>query len=256
MKVKVKFHSSYKKYFDDDSYDVDIATYSDILFYLKGMHPRFANYIHQIENGDINEYIGLVDSKFNCISSDIQNVKRPKDGEVVYISPVIAGAGGKMGGIIMGIALIAVAIAVPYALGAAHIAAMAPGAMGGFTGGFMGTMSVGFSVMGSMMSSLMVQIGMMGLNMLMGAFTKKPKNPVQGSPDSAARTENNMFCALSNTTESGTPVSLHYGMTRVAGQFVSGYLHTSRHGKGKDPSVQTLFNAGHTPNAIVNKEAA
>ena len=83
LKVKVKFHSSYKKYFDDDSYDVDIATYSDILFYLKGMHPRFANYIHQIENGDINEYIGLVDSKFKVlINSNSSVVKLSNFGKL------------------------------------------------------------------------------------------------------------------------------------------------------------------------------
>jgi len=257
LKVNVKFHSAYKKYFEQDSYEVDITTYSDIVLYLKGVHPRFANYLRRIEIGEIEECVGLVDQKFNCITSDIQNVKRPKQGETIYITPIIAGGGGKGGTIVMAIALIAIAIAVPYAVGLSAQLAAAGGGMGiGATaGGFASVMATGFTVMGSFMSSLMIGIGMMGLNMLISAFTSKPKNPVSGSPDSAARTENNMFGALQNSTEAGASIPLHYGMTRVSGQFVSGYLHTTQHGRGNDPSVQSIFQANQTPNAILDEAA-
>lgn len=259
MKVNVKFHSAYKKYFEQDSYEVDITTYSDIVLYLKGVHPRFANYLRRIEIGKIEECVGLVDQKFNCITSDIQNVKRPKQGETIYITPIIAGGGGKGGTIVLAIALIAIAIAVPYAVGfAAQATAAGLGAGVGATagaGGFLSVMTTGFTVMGSFMSSLMIGIGMMGLNMLISAFTSKPKNPVSGSPDSAARTENNMFGALQNSTEAGASIPLHYGMTRVSGQFVSGYLHTTQHGRGNDPSVQSIFQANQTPNAILDEAA-
>jgi len=259
LKVNVKFHSAYKKYFEQDSYEVDITTYSDIVLYLKGVQPRFANYLRRIELGEIEECVGLVDQKFNCITSDIQNVKRPKQGETIYITPIIAGGGGKGGMIVMAIALIAIAIAVPYSIGyaaqMAQIQAIAGTTAGAAVGSFTTVMSAGFAVMGSFMTSLMVGIGMMGLNMLISAFTSKPKNPVSGSPDSAARTENNMFGALRNATEAGAPIPLHYGMTRVSGQFVSGYLHTTQHGKGNDPSVQSIFQANQTPNAILDEAA-
>ena len=48
--------------------------------------------------------------------------------------------------------------------------------------------------------------------------------------DSSTR-GSDMFGSLQNTTESGTPIALVYGESRVAGQFVSGYLNTTSHGK-------------------------
>lgn len=250
MKVNIKFHSAYKKYFEQDSYEVDITTYSDIVLYLKGVHPRFSNYLRRIEIGEIEECVGLVDQKFNCITSDIQNVKRPKQGETIYITPIIAGGGGKTGMIIAMVAIIAVSFMIPNPF------ALAPGFIGPPTA-VQAAASLGGAALAAIggMSALTISLGMMALNMLISAFTSKPKNPVSGSPDSAARTENNMFGALRNSAEAGASIPLHYGMTRVSGQFVSGYLHTTQHGKGNDPSVQSIFQANQTPNAILDEAA-
>ena len=61
------------------------------------------------------------------------------------------------------------------------------------------------------------------------------------------RTENNMFGSLQNTTTSGIPIPLNYGVMRVAGQFLSGYVLSTEHGQDNSPSVESIFVADSTP---------
>ena len=44
-----------------------------------------------------------------------------------------------------------------------------------------------------------------------------------------------------NTINSGTPIPLIYGLHRVAGQLISGYLDTVDHGKDDTITVQSRF---------------
>jgi len=71
-------------------------------------------------------------------------------------------------------------------------------------------------------------IGNLAMSLLSSVFTKKPKASEQ--VDSSTR-GSDMFGSLQNTTQSGTPIALVYGQSRVAGQFISGYLNTVSHGK-------------------------
>ena len=64
---------------------------------------------------------------------------------------------------------------------------------------------------------------------------------------SGTRTENNMFGSLKNTTTAGTPILLNYGLFRVGGQFLSGYVLSQQHAQDSAPSVQSIFNANQTP---------
>ena len=50
-----------------------------------------------------------------------------------------------------------------------------------------------------------------------------------------------MFGSLKNTTSSGTPIPIHYGLMRVSGQFLSGYIQTNRHGKSDQVNVGAEF---------------
>ena len=52
-----------------------------------------------------------------------------------------------------------------------------------------------------------------------------------------------MFGSLQNTTTSGSPIPLVYGQSRVAGQFISGYLNTVKHGRNDVVNVSEQFDA-------------
>lgn len=213
----------------------------------------------------------LVDSTFRVLDHNAKQMKKIKDGDVYYVAPMIVGGGGKRGFIaIAAFAVLAIAtggfglmaapaagVGVPGTVGAATMAGEGGGVLAGTlanSGGstIFGSVGAAFSSMPTFLQSI---IGNLAISFITSLFTKKPKSPVAATPDSAARTENNMFNSLQNSTESGTPIALNYGMTRVAGQFVSGYLHTTAHGKGNDPAVQSLFQANHTPNAILDEAA-
>ena len=58
--------------------------------------------------------------------------------------------------------------------------------------------------------------------------------------DSSTR-QGGMFGSLTNSTESGTPISLHYGQVRVAGQMLSGYIDSDDHGKNDVIKVRDKF---------------
>ena len=50
-----------------------------------------------------------------------------------------------------------------------------------------------------------------------------------------------MLGSITNSTQSGTPIALHYGLVRVGGQFVSGYVESEEHGKNDIVNVGDKF---------------
>ena len=50
--------------------------------------------------------------------------------------------------------------------------------------------------------------------------------PKAGSGAAESSRDNDAFGSLVNTTTSGMPIALNYGLVRVAGQLVSGYVKT------------------------------
>ena len=139
-------------------------------------------------------------------------------------------------------AMIAVAVIAPYAVGA----------MAGGTTGFAATWSAGLKSMVGAVAGLpsFVQgiLGNLALAAIGALLTSKPKaKQTEVTKDSGTRTENNMFGSLTNTTTSGTPVNLNYGMMRVGGQFLSGYVLSTEHGQDNSPSIESIFIADATP---------
>jgi len=261
MQIELRIHSSYKPYFGQRSYSLEVIDFEDIHLYLRNLHPKFDAYLKAVQRKDTEESVCLVDSTFRVLDYNTKQMKKIKDGDVYYVAPMIVGGGGKRGFIaIAAFAVLAYAtggfsLMTPtpppgVELGMLELDAGIAAANGG--GGIFGGIGQAFSNMPTFLKSI---IGNLAISFITSLFTKKPKSPVAATPDSAARTENNMFNSLQNSTESGTPIALNYGMTRVAGQFVSGYLHTTAHGKGNDPAVQSLFQANHTPNAILDEAA-
>jgi len=268
MQIELRIHSSYKPYFGQRSYSLEVIDFEDIHLYLRNLHPKFDAYLKAVQRKDTEEAVCLVDSTFRTLDYNTKQMKKIKDGDVYYVAPMIVGGGGKRGFIAIaafavlayatgGFGLMAANPSTAVVMGGAD-AVGAVGAEAAVVSGSQASASI-FGSLGTAVSNmptfLKSIIGNLAISFITSLFTKKPKSPVAATPDSAARTENNMFNSLQNSTESGTPIALNYGMTRVSGQFVSGYLHTTAHGKGNDPAVQSLFQANHTPNAILDEAA-
>ena len=83
-------------------------------------------------------------------------------------------------------------------------------------------------------------IGNIALSLVTSIFAKKPKKM---DTDQSTR-QNGMFGNLTNTMESGTPIPLQYGLVRVAGQMLSGYIDSDQHGKTDVVKVEDKFGDG------------
>ena len=101
MLINLKIHSAFQKYFDQEVYKVDAFNAESINEYLRAVHPKFSNYINQIESGDCQESYSLVDSKFRVIENDAFGIKKFKEGDTVHLAPLVVGGGGKRGTILL-----------------------------------------------------------------------------------------------------------------------------------------------------------
>jgi len=240
----LKIHSTLQKFFDKSEYTADFNNYNDILFYLQSMHPKFNQYMQMMINNQVDEAFAFLDKKLNMITCDQYHIKTIKEGDTIYIAPVIIGAGGKRGTMFL---LIAAAVIVgpmimagsmgtaTTAMGAVEGGAVAnAGIQGGLTGAGGGGIMGALAKMPSFARSM---LGNMAMNLITGLFTKKPKKM---ETDTSTR-QNGMFGNLTNTLESGTPIPLQYGLVRVAGQMLSGYIDSDEHGKSDIVKVEDKF---------------
>ena len=77
------------------------------------------------------------------------------------------------------------------------------------------------------------------MNLITGLFTKNLKRWKRYHTR-----QNGMFGNLTNTMESGVPIPLQYGLIRVAGQMLSGYIDSDEHGKSDVVKVEDKFSNG------------
>ena len=248
----LKVHSAFCNHFDQLEYQVDANTYADFVPYLSAMHPRFRNYMLQIETQEAEESFCFLDQDLNIIDDEALFIKRLKDGDVVHLVPAITGGGGKRMGMFLMLAMSAFLIAYTGGFGAtiqnflnpgaANLAitgGMGPGGAGGGVAaqlaGSSATASTGIA--GGLNSMAMRMVGNIAMSILSRLFAPKPKTTER---DSSTR-DNNMFGSLANSTTSGTPIPLVYGHMRVGGQMLSGYLDAEIHGKSDIISVGDKF---------------
>jgi predicted phage tail protein len=241
--INLKVHSSFSKFFDDSSYRFDADVPNDILHYLEGVHPRFRKYMKQIESNDAEESFAFVDEKMRVIGRDAFHIKTFKDGETVYLAPVVAGGGGKRGLFILA-AFALVAGPAIFAGAGAGGTALATGIPAGTTSmaGTAASTSAGsggfFSAFAKLPSFATSLLGNLAMSFISSMFTKKPKNDQQ---EESTTRQNGMFGSLKNTTQSGTSIALHYGLVRVSGHLLSGYIDTEDHGKSTVVKVEDFF---------------
>ena len=219
MLTKIKIHSAYKNIFSQSEYTADLTRYGDLPFYLGSMHPKFRNYAYAIHTGDCQEGYSLLDKSLTVVEEEDLYIKKIKQDDVFYVVPAIVGGGGKRTTTLLAVAALGFATG-GFGFAAAPGAAAAGGSAGIFGGGFATTLGVNI-----------------GLALVTSLFTKREKIK---ETDQNIR-QNDMFGGLQNTVNSGTPIPLIYGMHRVAGQLISGYLDTVDHGKSDTITVASRF---------------
>lgn len=218
--VTIKPHSSLRKYFAPGEIKADLTSYMDIMYYVNSMHPRFTNYLRNQRANQLEESIVFLDKNLHIISPDEFGMRRAKKGDIIHIVPAIVGGGGKRGGILAVLAVAAfLFIGLPMLGGL--MAGSSGAAVAGTAAAHMAGVEAGAAVaahatMGGIFQTLVTNLS---LSLLAAAFSPKPKA-------AESTRQNDMFGSLTNTTSSDTSVALHYGLVRVAGNMISGYIKT------------------------------
>lgn len=237
MLVTIKPHSAFKSMFSEAEYQVDLKSYLDIFPYIASTHPKFHSYIKHIEANEVDENYSFLDKNLEIIRNDEIFIKKLKEDETIHIVPAVFGGGGKRG-LLPVLAIAGLGIATGgFGFGAAASAGGAgagagAGAAGG--GGFFSGLSSAFASMPNFLQTMTVNLALAAVTSL---FTTRQK---PRETDTQTR-ENSMFGSLTNSTEPGTPIALHYGLVRVGGQLVSGYIETEEHEKDDIVKVSDMF---------------
>jgi predicted phage tail protein len=226
--LTIKPHSTLSSLFTSKILEVDAYSYSDVLFYINSMQPKFFNYAKQQQLNGIDEGYIFLDKNLKEITPDALFIKRVKENDIMHIVPAVTGGGGKRGALL---AIMAAAAIFTFGASLALSAAATTAATGAATIGAGGISAGTMATIAGTMQNIAVNIGLAALSAMFA------KGPVK---QETAR-ENGFFSGLSNTTNSGTPIALHYGMVRVAGQLVSGYIETVNHGKNAIISVNDVL---------------
>jgi len=200
----------------------DFTTYYDIIFYLNSMQSKFINYLMRQNENNIEESYVFLDKNLREIQVDELKIRRARDGDIIHIVPAIVGGGGKRG-IIAILAAAAFFFALPVALAASSAGA----GLGAAAVAGIGSIPGAIAALGPVMSNIVVNIG---LALVAALFAPKAQK-------AESTRENDAFGSLVNSTNSGTPVALHYGLVRVAGQLISGYISTVNHGRNEEVNV-------------------
>lgn len=236
MQATVKVHSSLHKYFDQTEFRADFNTYYDLIPYFSAMHPRFNHYMRMVNWGESDEGFAFLDKDLNVVTEEELHIRRVHEDDTIYLAPVIVGGGGKKGGLLALVAVGALAFATGgLSLGATAAAGTTTAASGAAAAGAgSGGLFASFSAMPGFAQSLFMNVG---LALISSLFAKKKK---PADTDTSTR-QAGAFGSLTNSTQSGTPIALHYGQVRVAGQMLSGYIDSDDHGKNDVIRVDGKF---------------
>jgi len=235
--TKIKIHSAFSKFFSQRELIADLKTYDEIPRYLGAMHPRFARFVTKIYNNETQDGYLILNKNLQALKEQELYIKRIKEDDCFFIVPAIYGGGGKSMKTLFTVAAIAAAGYIGYTAFTAATAASTTGAaLGSSAAGAAGATGTAASAgLGISGATLAVNAG---LALVTSLFTQKPE--ALTSKDQQVR-QNNMFGSLQNTIDSGVSIPLVYGMHRVAGQFISGYIDSIDHGKNDDITVLEQF---------------
>ena len=250
--LTIKPVGAMKSFFAEDEYMIDVKNCIDVVLYIQSMHPKLGLFMKQAQALATFEDFCFLDKEGNIINPQLFPFYKFEDDDLIYIAPVIVGAGGKAGTIVAIAVLIVVAIYAPQI-----VAALGPQVgMGGVAAEASLAASMSFISAGVAQTITSIAVSM-ALNLVMQLFTSTPKARTREiTKDSGTRTQNDAFGSLQNNTQAGSPVALNYGLMRCSGQFLSGYILSQQHAQNDSPSIASIFNANQSPLSTEAEEAA
>jgi len=234
--ITLVIHQNATKYFKNErKLKVEVRDYYSLMSFLVNSFPKFTEFVKQSKNNLTTDFFILNEDKKRVELADVQANKKLKD-EVYYLVPSIVGGG--RGGIMIaiGIAIIGVAVIASGGLAAGGLAGF--GKAMGATAFTVGGMAVSFTQIAMFGASLALQ-GIMAI------VQSQPggKTNSRSFTDDGSSTENNLFTGLTNTVNSNIPIGIRYGMTRIGGHLVTGYIKTFNHSKSDVITVSENFAA-------------
>ena len=230
--VTIIFHKSLLKFTNNTkSFSLYSSSYFEILQACVAIFPKLEKLIKTLGSGKLKsqELVFIVNKKILNINELFLS---PKNNSRIILCPILYGM-GKSGIIFAGLAILFVAAIVFLPMIAPAVAAATPEmlAVGGVAA------ASGISV-----SSLAPMLLGIAFTLVLSLIAPKAGVPSQTqTSDSAQRRNNDIFDGLQNTTRSGQPVSLIYGLDRTSGHFISGYIKTINHGQNDVIKVVNQF---------------
>lgn len=244
MRIKVNFHKTLHKYTKGYSeFTFEVNSFNELSYAIKNTFEelivKFMDFSNFTTSKDI---LIMLDDKKQLITEKTI-LRNPTDIHEVYVVPSISGGGGGKSGIILGAAIAAFAFfAIPAIAGATG--ALGSGTLAAGTTSTLGSAASAFSGLSGAAGFAARTLLGIGINLVLGGlaslFTKKPK-PKDQELDRPERRDNNAFGSLTNSTSSDNTVPMVYGMHRIGGQLVSGYIKTRDHGKNDIVKVGEEF---------------
>ena len=233
--ITLVIHKNAKRYFKNQKeVKVQIKDYYSLVSFLVNSFPEFTNLIKKTKNNLTTDFFILDENKKRVDLSDIEANKKLNDS-IYYLVPSIVGAGRGGMMVAVGIAIIAVAVfAAPGALGAASFSSF--GQAMGATAVSLGPVGISFSQI-AMFGARLALTGIMSIIQSSSGASSSTRT----FTDDGSRTENSLFTGLTSTVSTGVPVGMRYGMTRIGGHLVSGYIKTFNHGKNDIIKVSEQF---------------
>ena len=259
--LTIKPVGSMKSFFDDDEYTIDVKSCIDVILYIQAMHPRLGLFMRQAQCLATIEDFCFLTEDGETIEPQYFPYHKFKEDDVLYIAPLIAGAGGRTGMIVAIVALVAISVATGGASSAALFATAEVGVAGTGTAiaaGAAGASTFSTATALSFISNAALRFAIsLSLQLVQSFFISTPKARTREvTKDSGTRSQNDAFGSLVNNTTAGTPIALNYGHMRVGGQFLSGYTLSQQHAQNDAPTIAQIFNANQSPLSAEAEEAA
>ena len=258
--LTIKPVGSMKSFFDNDEYAIDVKSCVDVLLYIQAMHPRLGLFMRQAQCLATIEDFCFLTEDGETIEPQYFPYHKFKEDDVLYIAPLITGAGGRVGLVFAIVALVTISVVT----GGAATAAIAAGAETGFVAAGAGAVSASATAAAStasalsFISSAALRFAIsLSLQLIQSFFVSTPKARTREiTKDSGTRSQNDAFGSLVNSSAAGTPIALNYGEMRVGGQFLSGYILSQQHAQNDAPTIASIFNANQSPLSAEAEEAA
>ena len=258
--LTIKPVGSMKSFFDNDEYAIDVKSCVDVILYIQAMHPRLGLFMRQAQCLATIEDFCFLTENGETIEPQYFPYHKFKEDDVLYIAPLITGAGGRVGLVFAIVALVTISVVT----GGAATAAIAAGAETGFVAAGAGAVSASATAAAStasalsFISSAALRFAIsLSLQLVQSFFVSTPKARTREvTKDSGTRSQNDAFGSLVNSSAAGTPIALNYGEMRVGGQFLSGYILSQQHAQNDAPTIASIFNANQSPLSAEAEEAA